>query len=86
MSLEDQVRIEQMSIHWHEATGLSVGMTEATGGEVSLSVQLPVDMCKPKEGEDMFYGVKCNAARAREIALSILDLADIVEKWEQDHE
>lgn len=86
MSLEDQVRIEKMDIHWHESAGLSVGMTEATGGEVSVSIQLPPDVCEPVGDEQVFYGVKCNAARAREIALSILDLADIVEKWEKAHE
>lgn len=84
MSLEDQVQIERADIHWHEGAGLIVSMTEPTGGEISIAIGLPEKVCRPDGEETVFYGVKCDSARAREVAMSILELADIVRKSEDD--
>lgn len=76
MSLENRRDLGTVSdMEIIPAKGIWVGMTEPDGGEVGISL----DYATGKH-----LGVKCDSKRAREVAQSILELADIVEKWENE--
>lgn len=74
MSLEDRKELGTLhDMDWAEGRGFYLGLTEPDGGEITLSVEVI---------PGRFVGVKCDSARARDIAASLTELADITEKWE----
>lgn len=77
MTLEDRQDLGTQQVAVIEGDGFYVALSEPTGGEAVLGIELPPAL-KSKNGPH-YVIVKTDAAHARDIAASLIELAEALE-------
>lgn len=78
MALQDRLEFGTQQVATTEGKGFCLGLTEPEGGDIRLGIVL--EHSGESMTPDQVIGVSCDAARARDIAAALIELAEVVEQ------
>lgn len=78
MSLDERIDFGDQQLATTQGTGFCLALTEPNGGEVRIGIV--TDANPPRDAPpQQIVAITCNAQRARQIAASLIELAEVIE-------